>query len=285
MRHTHPIRDRQPVLVTGGTGTLGRLVVRRLLDAGRTVRVLSRHAGEGDLRAELVPGDLASGQGVEAAIDGAPTIVHLAGSAKGDERKAETLALAAERAGARHLIYISVVGADRIPMAGPLDRAMFGYFASKLEAERVVADSGVPWTVLRATQFHQSLFRLVAGVAKLPLIPLPSGFRFQPVDAEEVAERLVGLSLGPPAGRVPDLAGPDVVPMTGLVRAYLRATDRRRPIAELPMPGKAAAAFRAGANLPIAGDRGLIGWDDFLALRLAGRTDTRGVQSDASSGV
>ena len=101
---------------------------------------------------------------------------------------------------------------------------MFGYFASKLAAERVVADSGLPWTTLRATQFHDLFLMTVRQMAKLPVIPVPAGFRFQPVDAGEVAARLVELALGPPAGLVPDMAGPRVYEMAELLRGYLRAT-------------------------------------------------------------
>src|SRR5689334_14093001 len=141
----------QQILVTGGTGTLGRLVVSRLQKEGRKVRVLSRHSRESEEGIEFVTGDLATGEGIEAAVEGAEIIVHCAGSSKGDEDKARNLVRAASRAGTKHLVYISVVGADRIPVVSGIDRAMFGYFASKLAAERLVADSGVPWTTLRAT--------------------------------------------------------------------------------------------------------------------------------------
>jgi uncharacterized protein YbjT (DUF2867 family) len=81
-------------------------------------------------------------------------------------------------------------------MAGSIDGAMFGYFGAKLSAERIVAESGLPWTTLRATQFHELTFTTVRQMAKLPVIPVPSGFRFQPVDAGEVAARLVEFALG-----------------------------------------------------------------------------------------
>jgi uncharacterized protein YbjT (DUF2867 family) len=193
------------ILVTGGTGTLGRLVVARLRAAGRVVRVLSRRSRQMEEGVELATGDLAAGEGIEAAVDGAGIIVHCAGSAKGDEDKTLNLVRAALRAGTRHLVYISVVGADRIPVAGRLDRAMFGYFASKLAAERVLADSGLPWTTLRATQFHDLILMTVRQMARLPVIPVPARFRFQPIDAGEVAARLVELALGGPAGLVPEV--------------------------------------------------------------------------------
>ena len=129
-----------PILVTGGTGTLGRLVVPRLRDAGRTVRVLSRRSQEARDGIDLVSGDLATGVGIDAAVEGAEIIVHLAGTTKGDDEKAANLVAAASRAGARHLVYISVVGADRVPVVSGVDRAMFGYFAAKHAAERAVAE-------------------------------------------------------------------------------------------------------------------------------------------------
>ena len=183
-----------PILVTGGTGTLGRHVVPRLRDAGCDVRVLSRHRHPPGDGVEFMTGDLATGEGAQAAVAGVGTVVHLAGSAKGDEDKARNLLRAASRAGVRHLVYISVVGADRIPVSSGVDRAMFGYFAAKLAAERVVADSGLPWTVLRATQFHDLVLMVARQLAKLPVVPIPAGFRFQPVDADEVAARLVELA-------------------------------------------------------------------------------------------
>src|SRR5215207_10408553 len=185
-------------LVTGGTGTLGRLVVPRLREAGCDVRILSRQGRDGGGDIEFLTGDLASGVGVEAAVQGAEIILHCAGTKKGDEDKARRLVQAASRAGTRHLVYISVVGADRIPISSRIDRAMFGYFGSKFAAERAVADSGLPWTTVRATQFHDLILMTARQLARLPVIPVPAGFRFQPVDAGEVAARLVELALGTP---------------------------------------------------------------------------------------
>jgi uncharacterized protein YbjT (DUF2867 family) len=258
-----------PILVTGGTGTLGRLVVARLREAGRAVRVLSRQGREPEEGLEFVTGDLDTGEGVDAAVAGAGTIIHCAGTQKGDGEKAQTLVTAASRAGVRHLVHISVVGVDRVPVASGVDRAMFGYFESKRAAEEVVAGSGIPWTTLRATQFHDLMLTTARGMAKLPLIPVPSGFRVQPVDADEVAARLVELALGEPAGLVPDIAGPRVYDMDDLVRAYLRASGKHRLLVPLRLPGRAARAFREGANLSPERAVGRLTWEDFLAERLS----------------
>jgi uncharacterized protein YbjT (DUF2867 family) len=165
-------------------------------------------------------------------------------------------------------VNISVVGADRVPQASGLDRAMFGYFGSKLAAEQVIADSGLPWTTLRATQFHDLWLTAARALAKLPVIPVAAGTRFQPVDADEVAARLVELALGSPAGLAPDIAGPRIYPMADLVRGYLRAAGKRRPLLPMRLPGKAAAAVRTGANLSPERAVGLITWEEFLAARV-----------------
>jgi uncharacterized protein YbjT (DUF2867 family) len=264
-----------PILVTGGTGTLGRLVVPRLRDAGCKVRVLSRRSREAGEGIEFVTGDLATGEGTEAAVEGAGIIMHCAGSSKGDEDKALNLVRAASGAGAQHLVYISVVGADRIPVVSGVDRAMFGYFASKLAAERVVADSGLPWTTLRAAQFHDLILMVARQMAKLPLIPVPAGFRVQPVDAGEVAARLAELALSTPAGLVPDMAGPKVYGMADLLRGYLRARGKHRMMVPVWIPGKAARAFRAGANLAPERAVGHRTWEDFLAERVSSPGDGR----------
>lgn len=262
-----------PILVTGGTGTLGRLVVRRLREAGRDVRVLSRSSQGAEDGVRFVTGDLDTGKGIEAAVEGVEIIVHCAGAATGDEQKARSLVRALQP-GVRHLVNISVVGADRVPVAGGVDRAMFGYFASKRAAERVVAASGVPWTTLRATQFHDLMLTVAQQMAKLPVVPLPAGFRVQPVEADEVAARLVALALDEPAGLVPDIAGPRIYGAAELLRSYLRAgRRRRRPMLPVWLPGKGARAFRAGANLAPEQAVGHRTWEEFLAERVGSRGD------------
>ena len=146
---------------------------------------------------------------------------------------------------------------------------MFGYFASKRAAEKVVEDSGLPWTTLRATQFHDLILTVARQLAKLPVVPIPAGFRVQPVDADEVAARLVKLTLGEPTGRVPDMGGSRVYGAADLLRGYLRASHRRRLIVPVWLPGKAARVFRAGANLTPEQAVGRRTWEEFLAERLS----------------
>jgi uncharacterized protein YbjT (DUF2867 family) len=254
------------ILVTGGTGTLGRPVAGRLRDAGARVTVLSRHPRDTAEGIRAAAGDLSTGAGIEAAVRGAEVIVHCAGSSRGDEQKTRTLVGAA--AGARHIVLISVVGADRIPQASAVDRALFGYFGMKLATERVIEQSGIGWTTLRATQFHDLILMVARAAARLPVIPAPAGFRCQPVDAAEVAGRMAELALGEPSGLVPDLAGPKIYTVAELVTSYLSAAAKRRLLVPVHIPGQAARALRAGANL--APDRavGKRTWEEFLAARI-----------------
>jgi len=230
--------------------------------------LLSRRAHQAADGIDYAIGDVATGDGIEAAVAGIGTVIHCAGGQKGDGDKARNLVTAGYRAAVRHLVYISVVGADRIPIVSGIDRTMFGYFASKLAAERVIADSGLPWTTLRATQFYDLLLKVAEVMAKLPVIPVPARVRFQPVEAGDVAGRLVELALGTPAGLAPDIAGPRVYTVVELMRAYLRTRRQHRLMVPVHLPGKAASTVRAGA-IP-APDRavGHQTWEAFLAERV-----------------
>lgn len=252
---------RPTILVTGGTGTLGRQLVPLLTATGRPVRVLSRRPHEPAGGVEYVVGDLLRDDGTDAAVDGAGTVVHLAGSRTGDDRATAALVRAAAHAGVEHLVLISVIGADRVPL---------GYFRTKRGAEEAVESSGLPWTTLRAAQFHSLVLTAVRSMARLPVVPAPGGLRFQPVDPRDVATRLLELTLGGPSGRVADLAGPGVYRLDELVRSYLAAQGRRRPFVPVRVPGRAGAAYRAGDNLALdTADLGRRTWEAYLAEQLA----------------
>ncbi|MDX3643399.1 SDR family oxidoreductase [Streptomyces sp. MB09-02B] len=223
------------ILVTGGTGALGRPLTERLRAEGHEVRVLSRHAQP--YAVDLVAG----GSGLDAAVAGVDTIVHCATSPRGgDEKAAEHLIDAARRAGVCHLVYISIVGVDRVPL---------GYYRSKLAVERLVEGSGLGWTILRATQFHDLLVLFFEGLSKPPVMMLPADMSDQPVAVAEVADRLAELAAGSPAGRVDDMGGPEILTFPQLARAYLTATGRRRPLLNVPLFGKAYRGFRGGGHL------------------------------------
>jgi len=242
------------ILVAGGTGTLGRVVVAQLLASGAGVRILSRgrrrHV-QSDV--EYVFGDLRTGAGLDAAVSGIDTIVQCA-------EHVHHVVAAAKQAGSPHLVYTSIVGIDRVPI---------GLYRRKLSDEQHIADSGLPWTVLRATQFHDLIAVLLRMSAKSPVLALPSGVSFQPVDVREVGDRLARLALGEPAGRAPDFGGPQIRALTDLARSYLAMVGKRRPILPVWLPGRVFRAFRAGGHLVPEHAEGTVTFEQYLTGQLA----------------
>jgi uncharacterized protein YbjT (DUF2867 family) len=260
------------IFVTGGTGTLGRHVVPLLRADGHDLRLLSRKPHKGEPGVEYVTGDLLVEEGadgadnannaatLDAALADIDTVLHMAGGKKGDDVATRNLARAAARAGVRHLVYVSVIGADTVPVA---------WLRMKASAEKAIAESGVPYTILRAAQFHDLTLTVVRTMAKSPVVPEPGGLRFQPVDVRDVAARLVELVRGEPAGLVPDLAGPEVIAMGELTRSYLKAAGKHRMLLPIRIPGKAGKAYRAGDNLKLEGAvLGRHTWAEFLAAHV-----------------
>lgn len=250
------------ILVTGATGTLGRPVVRLLREAGADVHGLSRRDRDSDLGLTWHKGDLYTGEGVDAAVEGAETIVHCASDPlhpKRDLPAARRLIEAARRQGAPHLVYISIVGVDKID---------YGYYRTKYAVERLIEDSGLPYTILRATQFHTLPDAVFNVLTKVPgVVAVPKGLRDQPVDVTEVAVRLAELALAAgPAGRVDDMGGPEVLTVEQMLADYLEARGLRRPVrVPLPLPGKAGRGFRAGHHLAPGHAVGKRTWRQFLA--------------------
>ncbi|MFF3006625.1 SDR family oxidoreductase [Kitasatospora sp. NPDC057940] len=251
------------VLVTGATGVLGREVVRLLVARGVAVRGLSRRVRSGGAGVEWVVGDLLTGEGIAGAVAGVEVVVDCATTVgRKDVAAVRTLVAEAGRAGVRHLLYVSIVGVDRVPIP---------YYRAKLACERVVRESGLGWTVLRATQFHDLLLRIFDVSARLPVFPVPGGARVQPVDVREVAARVAELAGEGPAGYAPEVGGPRVRPYRELAEAYLRASGRRRVLLPVRVPGASGRALRAGGNLTPERAVGRGTFEEVLAERFGDR--------------
>lgn len=259
-------KEEPMILVTGASGTLGRPLTRRLAEAGADVRGLSRRAREPEDGVTWHKGDLWTGEGIDAALDGAETIVHCATDAlhsKRDLPACKRLIEAARRHGSPHLVYISIVGVDKIP---------YSYYRTKYAVEKLIEGSGLPYSILRTTQFHNLPYMVFNVLTKIPgIIVLPAGLRDQPIDVGEVAERLAQLALAAgPAQRADDMGGPEVLTIEEMARAYLRARGLRRPVrVPLPLFGKAARGFREGHHLAPDHAVGERTWQQFLDERRA----------------
>jgi uncharacterized protein YbjT (DUF2867 family) len=235
-------------LVTGGTGRLGRRLIEPLQAAGHTVRQMSRRGtGPGGVR-----GDLSTGLDLAQAVAGAELVVHAASDAQGNPWETDVagtrrLVQAVDRDRLKHLVYISIVGVDRIP---------YGYYRAKYAAEQVLLASGLPVTLLRVTQFHDFVDFLLSTARRGPVLPVPMGWRVQPVDVGEVAAHIAQVVGRPPAGGVVEYGGPEEVAAADLARAWAAAREPSTHVVATPIPGKLSASVRDGGALPTSGERG-----------------------------
>jgi uncharacterized protein YbjT (DUF2867 family) len=251
------------VLVTGGSGTLGREVVPRLLAGGHRVRVLchSPHSSP-PAGAEVQAGDLATGAGLPEAADGVDVIVHAASNAEDswatDVEGTRRLLQASTVAGVRpHIVYVSVVG---------VDRTTYPYYAAKRAAEALIEEGDLPWSILRATQFHSFARRVIQslGADDEPVVTVPVGVRLQSIDGGEVADSLVALVELGPIERVSTIGGPEVLSLEEMTEAYLAARGRTAQVESAPIDEGMFDAWRSGVNLTPDNAVGTLTWEAFL---------------------
>ncbi|MDF5752016.1 NAD(P)H-binding protein [Spongiactinospora sp. TRM90649] len=250
------------ILVTGATGRLGTALLDAFPRDGLTVRAMSRRP-RSSAGAEWRTADLTTGEGVAPAVAGADTIVHLASAPyKGrytgrvELDGTRRLLAAARECGVRHLVYLSIVGVDRVP---------WGYFRTKVMAEELVRQGGVPWTIMRVTQFHEFVDQALRGMARLPFLLADPGITAQPVDVRDVAGALLSLVADGPAGEIREYGGPEVLDVDTTLGAWRRARGVRRPVLRVRLPGRLGRAFRAGHLTTGARPSGTITWADYLA--------------------
>ncbi len=249
------------VLVTGATGTLGRHVVMLLRNSGHRARILSRRPRG---QVDAVQGDLKTGAGLQRAVAGMDAIVHAATAVRQplslratDVRGTRRLLEFARDAKVAHVVYVSIVGIDGVG---------FPYYRIKLAAEAMVRQDMVPWSILRATQFHSLMEIFLKGFSTVPGITMiPLHWQFQPVDPIEVARRVVDVVLGPPAGMLPDFGGPEIREFKSLAQSWLTARREMRRIVNLPIPFRFGRQFSKGHLTCPNHTDGVITFDQYLA--------------------
>ena|SRR2546425_2901034 len=254
------------VLITGGTGDLGSKLVERFVAGGNTVRVLSRRARPAEAATEWAQGDMETGEGLGKAVMGADLVMHAATGggtrAKADVPGTRNLLAACKEAGTPHFFYISIVGIEKIPL---------GYYKAKLECERLIEESGVPWSNLRATQFHTLIDGFLRMFSRVPFVLLvPKSFKFQPIETGEVADRMVSDAAKGPIGRLPDIGGPEILTFGEMAKAWQQAHGQRRPIVNAPLLGAVVRGFKAGYNCAPEHAEGKVTWGEWLRARYGG---------------
>ena len=247
------------IAVAGATGVVGAYVVREARAQGHEVVSLARSLGI----------DVRSGVGLVEALDGADAVVDVLSvattraSAATDffETTSRRLLEAEQAAGVGHHVALSIVGIEDVGL---------GYYRGKVAQEAWSPAGEVPWTILRATQFHEFAQQMLGRMGVGPLVLVPPMLS-QPVAAQEVAARLVELAGGTPQGRVPDLGGPERRQMVELVRAVAEASGRPPARAPAAAPRPHRPALRGGSLCPESGERGSVHFDDWLATTYAAR--------------
>lgn len=248
------------VTVLGGAGLLGRNLIPLLVERGHRVVVTRSSSAPGPVPgAKTVHAQLETGDGLAEAVAGADVVVHLASDplhpepvdVAGTERLLPML-------GDRHLVYVSIVGVDRHPLP---------YYRAKLATENLIAGSGVGHTILRATQFHDFIAWRIGNMTRGRVARIAWRYVYQPVDVAEVAEELARIVDGPPSGKAPDFAGPQILGIEHLTRSLLAAQSRRRRLVPVPSFTAEARAFRAGAHTNPERAVGRVTWGDYLLRR------------------
>jgi uncharacterized protein YbjT (DUF2867 family) len=246
------------VLVTGGTGALGRHVVTQLRNKGHRARILSRNP-KGHV--DAVQGDLSTGAGLQRAVTGMDAIIHAATQISKlqatDVVGTRRLLAMAREEGVKHVVYVSIANMDGVA---------YPYYKAKLAAESIVEENIIPWSILRATQFHTLMETFLAAFAKPPFLAMvPYRWQFQPVDPREVAARLVEVVVKKPAGRLRDFGGPETRDFKSIAESWLKARKLNKKLVPLPVPFKFSRQFASGVLLTPDHKDGTITFEQYLA--------------------
>jgi uncharacterized protein YbjT (DUF2867 family) len=254
------------IAITGGTGTLGRHVAAELRSRGHEVRALSRRSPE-------YPVDLATGEGLAAALADCDVVVD-ASNDSSSAKRAETILVegsrrllaAEEAAGVGHHVCVSIVGCENVPM---------GYFRVKVRQEHLVEAGPVPWSVVRATQFHELVAAALETAGRWRVLPVPRA-RLATVAAAEAARAVADVAEKPARyGRV-EVTGPEAADARDLARTWREVTGRRALLLPLPVPGRLGRALRDGAlTTESPGARGTTPFAAWLAAQAEEETPAR----------
>jgi uncharacterized protein YbjT (DUF2867 family) len=207
------------IVVIGGSGLIGKKVVKKLDEQGHDTVAASPNTGV----------DATTGQGLAEALAGADVVVDVSNSPSWEdapvlaffESSGRNLARAEREAGVRHHVALSVVGTERLQDSG--------YFRAKLAQEGLIKGSGIPYTIVRATQFFEFLRGIAASGAPGDRLRMPTA-SFQPIAAEDVATAVADAAVGSPVNGTIEIAGPERLPMSELVARYLESTNDPREV-------------------------------------------------------
>ncbi|MDX2249132.1 MAG: NAD(P)H-binding protein [Bacteroidia bacterium] len=234
------------ILITGGTGVLGKSLVGVLENNHSPYIIGSRNQPSADtLKNHWKKLNLATGEGLDESLEGVGTIFHLASatrpfSADTDVVGTQKMLEAGKKAGVNHVIYVSIVGIDKVPIS---------YYKIKLAAEHVIKNAGLDYTILRATQFHEFLDNVIRKTLKYPIAFMPKAIQYQPISLTAVVDKLLDIYERGPINDTLEIGGPEVMTMGKVAQIWLRAHNRKKWIINVPV----TLAGRLGKNLAEGG--------------------------------
>ncbi|MEP7287212.1 MAG: NAD(P)H-binding protein [Chloroflexota bacterium] len=249
------------VLVTGGTGVLGREIVSRLLEKGYTVRIMSRSPRRGTINVEWAQAQMLAGEGLSEALQGVDVIVHAVTDTrlgKTDVEMTRHLLEKVKVTGVGYFLYISIVGTDK---------TQFAYHKIKVACEEMVRDSGIPYANLRFAQFHEFIDMILYTLTRLPIGFVPMDWKSQPMDAGEAADQVVRVVGEKPLGLLPDVAGPEVLTMKEMLREWQQARGSHTLVLPLPVLSSLSSASRRGLLTSPTAHVGKMTWAQWLERR------------------
>jgi uncharacterized protein YbjT (DUF2867 family) len=243
------------IVAIGGSGLIGSKLCKKLAERGHQVLAASPKSGVNTV----------TGEGLAEAVTGAQVVVDVSNAPSWDDAEVmkffdtstRSVLAAEKKAGVRHHVALSVVGTDRLQESG--------YFRAKLVQEKLIAASGIPYTIVRATQFLEFLGGIAQASTDGQVVRLPSAL-MQPMSADDVAAVLADYALGPPLNRIVEIAGPEALGIDEAVRRYLTATgDVHRVIIDANAPYYGVKVSERSLMPDNAARLGTTRLDDWLA--------------------
>ncbi|MEO8514035.1 MAG: SDR family oxidoreductase [Ignavibacteria bacterium] len=251
------------ILITGASGTLGKQLCKVLTSHNIPYIAISRNEVDIEPPAKWMYIDLNSGEGLEKLPRQIDTVIHLASnasnknSASDPELTNEMLKFSRAKK-VSHFIYMSIVGIDKIP---------YPYYEQKLHSENLVISGNLPYTIFRATQFHQLIDFFLSNSLKFPIALLQKKFKFQPIDPKSVAKKLYEISQGDPVTGIVNLGGPEILTYGEMYTDWLKAKDRKAFVINLPAIGNRSKAFVNGYNTCSEKDSQGATWKEYLIYK------------------
>jgi uncharacterized protein YbjT (DUF2867 family) len=250
--------SRMKIVVIGGSGLIGTKLVNKLRESGHEALAASPASGVNTL----------TGVGLSEALEGAAVVVDVTNSPSFEDRavlnffetSGRNLLPAEAAAGVRHHIALSIVGIDRTPDNG--------YFRAKVAQEKLIEASGIPYTIIRSTQFLEFLGGIAASSADGNIVRLSPGL-FQPIAADDVAAIVADVALAAPRNGIVEIAGPERAPFNEIVARYLKAVGDPREVVSDPEARYFGGRVEEHSLVPLGEARlGCIGFDEWLRRSL-----------------